>query len=120
MVVGGVTAGAAKIGENLSDDPDDKKVFKFIGDCGGGIATGGAISGVAEVGGGLLGLGGKVGSNVGSAAARKAAAGKSLTVDGAKLLYTSAERARIIASATHGIKVMGQAETAFSLLKDLG
>ena len=43
MVVGGVTAGGAKIAENCCDSESDKKVFRFIGDCGGGIATGGAV-----------------------------------------------------------------------------
>jgi len=122
IVVGGITAGAAKVGENLSDHPDDKKVFKFIGDCGGGIATSGVVGAAAEGAGALLGASGKVGlgSNVGNSAARKALSGECFTVDGMKLLYTSTERARMIAAATHGIKVGARIETVISTLTDIG
>ena len=122
MVVGGVTAGTAKVVENVADDEDVKKVFKLVGDCGGGIAMGGVVGAAAEGAGALLGANEFIGlgSGAGSSAARTASAGKRFTVDGMKLLYTSTERARIIASATHGIKVAGQVEKAISLLKDLG
>jgi len=74
MVVGGVTAGAAKFTEEvIVDDPDAKKFFSFVSDCGGGIATGGAIGGLVQGVGGVLAadLGG-AGSNVGRSAAIKA------------------------------------------------
>jgi hypothetical protein len=100
MVVGGVTAAGAKIGENLSDHPDDKKVFKFIGDCGGGIAQGGAIGGLVQGVGGVLAadLGG-AGSNVGRSAAIKA-----LKATGD---FAVARSEYLFAASKYGAKVVG-------------
>jgi len=73
MVVGDVTAGGAKIAESVVDDPDAKKVFGFVVDCGTGIATGGVVgAGVQGVGGVLAADLGGAGSNVGRSAAIKA------------------------------------------------
>jgi len=94
MVVGGVTAAGAKVGENLSDDPDDKKIFKFIGDCGGGVATGGAFGVAAQSAGAVAGF--------------NKFAGLGKNCEGA------------LNSAIHGIKVGGDIEKAISLLKDAG
>jgi hypothetical protein len=121
MVVGGVTAGVAKAGESLSDHPDDKKIFKFIGDCGGGIATGGAIGAAAEVGGALIGAGGEMAglsSNAANAAARRAAK-EFFVVDGIKV-FADAGKARVIAAAGQGIKMGGRVEKVISFLKDAG
>jgi hypothetical protein len=95
----------------VTDDPDAKKFFKFVGDCGGGIATGGAIGAAAEGVGALMGAGEVVGlgSNVGRAAASRAAK-EFVVVDGVKILYTSAEKARLIATVSHGIKIGGEIE----------
>jgi len=55
MVVGGVTAGGAKIAESVVDDPDAKKVFGFVADCGTGIATGGVVGAAVQGAGAVLG-----------------------------------------------------------------
>jgi hypothetical protein len=110
MVVGGVTAGVSKAAEEIADDPDAKKFFKFVGDCGGGIAAGGAIGAAAEGVGVLVGASETIGlgSNVASSAARRAA-GEYFVVDGMKI-FANAERARKIAAAMHGAKVAGDIE----------
>lgn len=87
LAVGGVTAAGAKIAENASSHPDDKKIFKFISECGTGIATGGAIGVAAEGAGALIGVGGEMAglsSNAASAAARRAAK-EFFVVDGMKI-----------------------------------
>jgi len=122
MVVGGLTAGGAKIAENVVDDPDDKKVFRFIGDCGGGIATGGAIGAAAQGFGTLVGAGGEIAglsSNVADAAARRAA-NEFFVVDGVKIFTSNVKRARIIATAMRGAEVAGKFETIISACRDAG
>ena len=88
IVVGGVTAGTAKIAENVADDPDAKKIFGFIADCGGGIATGGVVGAAAQ--------------GVGAVAGFNKFAGLGKNCEGA------------LNSAIHGIKVGGDIEKVVS------
>jgi len=94
MVVGGITAGGAKIAESVVDDSDAKKVFGFVADCGTGIATGGVVGAAAQ------GVGAVAGFN------KFAGLGKNCK--------------DCIAAAKHGIKVGGDIEKVISLLKDAG
>lgn len=121
LVAGGLAAGGAKIAEKVVDDPDAKKVFKFVGDCGGSIAVGGVIGAAANGVGALAGAGevAGLGSGAGSAAARSAAK-EFVVVDGIKILASNVSKARMIASAAHGIKVASDIEKWVSFLKDLG
>ena len=122
MVVGGLTAGAAKVAEEVVDNSDDKKVFRFIGDCGGGIATGGAIGAVAQGAGALLGAGGEMAglSSSAASAATSRAAKEFFIVDGIKIFSGNVQKARMIAVAIRGAEVAGNFETWISALKDAG
>src|SRR5439155_18673799 len=100
MVVGGVTAGTAKVAKECCDDEDAKDFFGFVGDCGGGIAMGGVVGAAAEGVGAAVGASGKfgLGSNVANSAARRAA-GEYFVVDGVKI-FADAGKARVVAAAT--------------------
>jgi hypothetical protein len=110
----------SKAAEEIVDDPDAKKFFKFTGDCGMGVAQGGAWGAAAEGAGALLGASEVVGlgSNAANSAARRAAK-EYFVVDGVKI-FAGTERARKIAAAMHGVKVASDMETAISLLIDAG
>ena len=101
MVVGGVTAGGAKIAENCCDSESDKKVFRFIGDCGGGIATGGAVGAAVQGAGAVLGGSDLVGLGSG---AGKTAALKTFKETGD---FALARINYLTAAAKHGAKVAG-------------
>lgn len=112
IIVGGVTAGTAKVIEENCDNEGAKKIFGFISDCGTGIATGGVVGGLVQGVGGVLAadLGG-AGSNVGRSAAIKA-----LKATG-DIATSRAEY--LIAASQHGMKVVGDIDKWFSLCKDL-
>ena len=114
MVVGGVAAGGATIAENVVDDPDAKKVFGFVSDCGVGIATGGAIGAVAQGAGAVLGANEVAG--LGSRAGEKAAIEAFKKTGSVSFAGTS----HFLATAKHGIKVLGDIEKVASFLKDAG
>ncbi|CAG8550615.1 5516_t:CDS:2 [Paraglomus occultum] len=110
----GLAAGGATIAENVVDDPDAKKVFGFVSDCGVGIATGGAIGAVAQGAGAVLGASEVAG--LGSSAGEKAAIEAFKKTGSVSFAGTS----HFLAAAKHGIKVVGDIEKVVSFLKDLG
>ena len=71
----------------------------------------GALTGASEVFG--------LGSGAANSAAREAAK-EYFVVDGVKIFASNIQKARMIAAATHGVKIAGDVETAISLLVDLG
>lgn len=120
VAIGAGSWGAGKIGEEICDSDRGKAFWGTIGGIGKDTLKGAAWGAAANGVGTLLGASGKIGlgGNVASEAAKRAA-GEYFIVDGMKI-FADPERARMIAGALHGAKVLGDAEMVYSLFEEAG